>query len=218
MLHLTDASPAIRQNLATGRLSERVTGRALPASSATLSWRAGAGPLRPLKAVFSQRAEGYFTFSLLPDRDMPDVAEEDEVTLQASFSIGAAAPLVAEATVQGSVLAIEDRTRTVAGKSVTVRVVAGAPLDLSAAIDPTAIALQGMVIRAHDPAEPIAGVTVAAGPQSTITGSDGRFFLPALPREQEIVLELTEGVTTTELPFRIDYSRPVNSATLSLPD
>jgi len=57
--------------------------------------RVGA-PLRPLKAVFSQRAEGYFTFSLLPDRDMPDVAEEDEVTLQASFSIGAAAPLVAE--------------------------------------------------------------------------------------------------------------------------
>ena len=217
MLHLADTRPAVRQNLATGRVSERITGRGLAAASATLSLRAGTGPLLPIAARFLPRAEGYFAFSILPGRDMPDLSAAPSVTVRAEFRFGARDPVVAERTVAGSLLALEDRTRRIAGQDVTLRTVAGAPIDLSVAADPAPVALQGIVLRDHDPAQPVAGARVAAGPEHRFTDAQGRFFLPVLPLLAELVLDLTLDATTTSHRFRIDYARPVNSATLSLP-
>jgi hypothetical protein len=218
MLHLADARPPVRQNLATGRVSERITGRGLTARSATLSLQADAGPVLPLAARFMTRAEGYFAFNILPDADMPDVSGAADVTLRAEFQFASGAPIVTEQTVAGNILALADSPRTIAGQNVTVRIVIGAPIDLSVDTDPTPVALQGIVLRAHDPAQPATGVEVAAGLANAITDAQGRFFLPTLPLVAEADLTITDNGTTTHHPFRVDYERPVNNAVLSLPD
>jgi hypothetical protein len=217
MLHLADTRPSIRQNVATGRVSERITGRGLAADSAVLSAQPDGGAILPLTARFLTRSEGYFAFSILPERDMPDFSAATNVKLRAEFHFRARGPIVMERTVAGSALALVDTIRKVAGQDVTLRTVTGAPIDLTADADPEAVALQGIVLRAHDPAEPIAGIGVEAGPGQTVTDAQGRFFLPILPLQAEVVLKLTENATTTNHPFRVDYAQPVNSATLSLP-
>ena len=217
MLHLADRRLAPRQIIARGRVAERITGRGLPDLTGTLSFRAGAAPLRPLPVRFLPRREGFFAFSLIPERDMPNLAAAASVVLRAEYRSAGSAPILAERTVAGSALAFAEVPRSVAGQTLSVRVVAGAPFDLSAEIDPVPVALAGIVLRDHDVAEPIAGVTVAAGAASTVTDAAGRFFLPVLPLAAEVSLTLTEGTTVTAVPFRIDYARPVNRATLSLP-
>jgi hypothetical protein len=218
MLHLADTRPVVRQNLVTGRVSERITGRGLAVDSATLTAKVGAAPRLPLAARFLRRAEGYFAFSILPDREMPDFSAAPNVTLRAEFRLGSGAPVFSEHTVAGSALALVETTRKVAGQDVKLRTIKDAPVDLSVEIDPLPVALQGIVLREHDPAEPIAGIGVEAGPAQTVTDAQGRFFLSPLPLLAAVTLKLTEKGTTTNHPFRVDYSNPVNSATLSLPD
>lgn len=217
MLHLADIRLPVRQNLAVGRVSERITERGLAVLSATLSLQAGAGPVVPLAARFLTRPEGYFAFNILPERDMPDVSGAADVVLRAEFQIAEGTPVIAERTVAGSALALTDSPRTVAGQNVTVRSVAGAPVDLSVAADPAPVALQGIVLRGNDPAQPVAGAGVAAGPAQSVTDAQGRFFLPALPLAAQVELAVTDNATTTTHAFRIDYERPVNSVVLSLP-
>lgn len=217
MLVLADARLPVRQTIAAGRAAERITERGLTALSATLSFRAGTDPLRPLPARFHLRAEGYFAFGLIPERDMPDLSAASSVTLRAEFERHGTAPVAVEATVPGAALALEEVERTVAGRTVTVERIAGAPFDLSLMVDPAPVALAGIVLRDHDPAAPAAGVTVTAGPAAVLTDAGGRFFLPALPLVAEVELELTDGTETTTQPFHIDYETPVNRVSLSLP-
>lgn len=216
MLHLADTRPPVRQNLATGRISERITGRGLAVLSARLSVQAEAGPALPLAARFLARPEGYFAFNILPERDLPDFSDAADVTLRAEFQIALRAPIVTERTVAGSALVLTDGPRKIAGQTVTVRTVVGAPIDLSVAADPIAVALQGIVLRANDPALPVQGARVAAGPVDDLTDAHGRFFLPALPLAAVVDLTVTDHGTTTSHPLRIDYERPLNSAVLSL--
>src|SRR5215208_2652590 len=193
MLHLADTRPPIRQNLAAGRVSERITNRGLAVVSATLTLQADAGPVLPIAARFLARAEGYFAFSILPDRDIPNLSGATDVTLRASFDVASGSPLSVERTVAGSALAIQEMTRDIAGQTVTLRTVADAPIDLSVSTDPTPVALQGIVLRAHDPAQPAEGVGVAAGAASTTSDAQGRFFVPALPLAAQVNLVVTDN-------------------------
>jgi hypothetical protein len=188
------------------------------ARSGRLTLQAGAGPILPLASRFAMRPEGFFAFSILPDRDMPDVAAAAAVTLRAEFGFTSRAPIVSERTVAGSTLALGDTEHTVAGQTVTLRTILNAPVDLSIESDPAPVALQGIVLRAHDPAQPVPDVLVAVGSVNTVTDAQGRFFLTQLPLLAEAVVEVTDGGTTTEHALHIDYERPVNSVTLSLPD
>lgn len=217
MLHLADSRLAPRQVIAMGRVSERVTGRGLGGLQGALTFRTDGGTARALPARFEARGEGYCAFSVIPGRDMPDLSGATTVTLRAEYRRGGAAPVVVERTVPGSALAVQAQPRTVAGQPVEVLVMPGAPFDLSAEVDPAPVALSGIVIRDHDPSEPVANVSVAAGPASAVTDAGGRFLISPLPLVAEVVLDLTEGATTTQHPYRIDYARPVNTATLSLP-
>jgi hypothetical protein len=217
MLHLTANMVGLRQILATGRLSERVTGRSLAANSATLSAKQGAGPVLGIAARFAARGEGYFAFNVIPMRDVPALSGGGAVTLRAEFKVDGRPVLVTEATVSLADLALEDASRTIDGQTVVLKRVKGAPFDLSAQIDPPAAALQGIVLHANDPAQPVAGVTVEAGPASTVTDNDGRFFLTPLPLQAVVTLKLTKNASTASESFQIDYDRPVNIVTLSLP-
>jgi hypothetical protein len=217
MLHLTASMVGLRQTLAAGRLSERVTGRSLVATSATLSAKGAAGPLLPIAARFATLGEGWFAFNVVPTRDMPAPPGAGAVTLHASFQVDGHPPLVAEATVPVADLALEDASRTIDGQVIVLKRVKGAPFDLSAAIDPAPVALQGIVLHANDPAQPVAGVTVEAGPATTVTDTSGRFFLGTLPLQAVVMLRLTKNASSASQTFQIDYDRPVNTVTLSLP-
>jgi hypothetical protein len=90
MLHLTANMVGLRQTLATGRLSERVTGRSLAATSATLSAKQGAGPMLPIGARFVARGEGYFAFNVVPARDVPTLSGGGAVTRMRNSRLTAA--------------------------------------------------------------------------------------------------------------------------------
>jgi hypothetical protein len=221
MLVLADDLLPVRQTIASGRAAERITGRALTALSATLSFRVGTGLFRPLPARFHSRAEGYFAFGLIPARDLPDPSAAPSFTLRAELELelerAGAAPAAVEATVPGAALALEEVEQDLGGRTVRIERIAGAPFDLSLSVDPSPVALAGIVLRDHDPATPAAGVTVTAGSTSAVTDSGGRFFLSALPLLAEVALDLTDGPTTTTQPFHIDYETPINRVSLSLP-
>lgn len=217
MLVLADARLPVRQTIAAGRIAERITGRGLAVRSASLSFRTGAGPYRPVPARFHARAEGHFAFGLTPGRDLADQSAVPLVTLRAEFRLDGAAPVTVETTVPGPDLALEEAERQVGGRTVRVQRFAGAPIDLSLTVDPAPVALAGIVLRGHDPAAPATSVTVTAGAASTVTDDGGRFFLPALPLLAAVDLELVDGPTTSLHPYRIDFEKPVNRVTLSLP-
>ena len=205
------------QTIAVGRAAERITERGLTGLFATLAYRAGNGPMRRLRTRFHLRSEGYFAFELVPERDMPTLAAEPHVTLRADFERVGAASVAVERIVDGPDLTLDEVERNVGGRTIKVQRIAGAPFDLSLTVDPAAVALAGMVLRDHDPAAPIEGVRVTAGPASAVTDSAGRFLLPALPLLAEVELEIEVGHTLTPHVYRIDYETPVNRVTLSLP-
>lgn len=216
-MHAADQQLAVRQVLAAGRLAERITDRGIADVSGTLSFRVGvAAPWRPLAVQFAARAEGFFAFSLHPEREFPNLSAFASVTLRAEFARVAVSIASVERTVLGSALTLETRTSTIADQTFRGVGIRGAPFDLSVEVDPAPVALAGIVLRNHDPAQAIAGVQVAAGVSRTVTDSTGRFFLPALPLAARISLELTEGAMTTPFPLHVDYARPVNHVTVSL--
>ena len=217
MLHVADQRPAFLQTLATGRISERITRRGLRPTDAILELGAEAGPLRPVPARFGARIGGYFAFCIQPDRDLPDLSAVPQAMLRATFHLAARPPVVSERLIAGDSLSLVDQVRTIAGQDMLVRALATAAIDLLVEIDPTPVALQGVVLRRHDPLQPAAGVEVAAGPAQGLTDSGGWFFLPALPLLEAFDLVVTENGVATSFPFRPDYARPVNRATLSLP-
>jgi hypothetical protein len=217
MLHFADQRLAPRQIIAAGRVAERITGRGLPDLSGTLLFRSNTPEWRSLPASFSARAEGFVAFSLIPGRDMPDLSAFAAVTLRAEYQRARLAPVVAERTITGAELALQEVPRRLGGRTLSALVISGAPFDLSAEVDPLPVALAGVVLRDHDPAEPVAGVEVSAGGAKVLSDAGGRFFLPALPLVALLSLKITEDGEDTIFPFHIDYAKPVNSVTLSLP-
>ena len=217
MLHLTSGHVGLRQTIATGRISEHVTGRHLAASSATMSIRQGAGPIMSIPARVAVRGAGYFAFNVMPSRDMPRLSGGGDVTLRAEFQFDNRLALISEATIPAADIALENAPRTIAGQVVVLRRVKGAPFDLSIQVEPTPVALQGIVLHGNDPAQPVAGVSVEAGPVSAITDAGGRFFLAPLPLQAVVSLQLIKNGTATNQIFQVDYDRPVNTATFSLP-
>lgn len=225
MLHVAENSIALRQNLATGRVSERVTDLPLEVLAGKL-WAEPDGGLRiPIAAQFQQRAGGYFSFSLSPDRDMPDLSGAPQVKLRAEFTVRGHPMLVRERSEAGAQLSIDASTRLVAGRQVDVSIVRGAPFDLSVSVDPQPVGLAGIVIDHDDPEKSLGGVTVTAravtgppGPAlSTVAGTDGRFFFAALPLVLVVELEVSKDGITVRRKVPVDYGRPVNTATLSWP-
>lgn len=94
---------------------------------------------------------------------------------------------------------------------------AGEALDFSAALDPPAVALRGVVIHDHDPAQPVGAATVTVSPAPAVTADGaGRFFISALPLTRLVQITVSDGANEQTHQWPVDFGHPVNSATLSL--
>ena len=216
MLHIAAGRLAPQQVIASGRAAERITGRGLPVLTGALSYRVDGGASLALPARFAVRAEGFFAFSLQPERDMPKLASAASVVIRASLRGRGSLEVVSERTVLGSAMALVEQSRTLAGQTLKQLMIVGAPFDVSMEVDPAPVALAGVVLRDHDPSEPVGGVSVSAGATTVVTDDSGRFFIASLPLHAVASLTLTEGGTPTVVSLPIDYERPVNRATFSL--
>jgi hypothetical protein len=224
MIRFADPRLSPAQALLCGRVFDSVSGRGLTGFTATLGYEHPAGdglPATdgPLRVRLGHRSDGWFVFTLPDARRMPDVPGTVQVTLTARVAVPGRAPAEASHTVAGTRLAVVLRTVDVGGHTLEVPGIPDAPWSVSVPIAPRPVAVDGIVLRGHDPGDPIPGVTVtAAGTSPVTTDAAGRFFIAALPVLAAVPLTLREpdGTTWTET-FRPDFDRPVNVLTLSLP-
>lgn len=219
MLLLAETRLAIRQAFGTGQLTEMITGRAYDNFGITMAYSHAGGSGR-LPLTLQKKPGGFFALQFPPERAIPDFSGQTDVTLTATITIQGKAPFDVVQTVSTTDLALTETASSVGGTPVTYRRISGAPFDFSAQVAPPAVALQGIVVRDHDPANPISNVTITttpAAPGGAVTSdADGIFFIPALPVAEAITLDLDEDGTPVSVPFRPDYARPVNTLTLSL--
>jgi hypothetical protein len=216
-LRFPSARLGLRQSLAAGRLFEQFTERGFPDFSARLAYAhpAGAGVFG---TILVKQPAGYFALQLSPEREMPDLAAAGTVDLTLTLEIPGRAPIALPLATTGAALAVVEETRTIAGQSVTVRRVAGAPFPFQAALPPPPVLLDGLALLDGDPETPGAGIDVTAlGAPTVVTDAEGRFRIPALPLAAMVTLRFDDGATQTEIPFRPDYSRAAMTATFPLP-
>jgi len=220
MLHLNTNDVTAHQNLGTGRLSQALTGQSLRASAAVLSARADGGDFRPLRTTFAMRREGWFAFHLEPARDLPDYSAATQVTLRGEFTLpGQTTAVIGEWSFPASALALVDQDCSVGGQTVTLHVIAGAPLNLSLQLDPAPVALHGLVLIDGDPAQPAANIPLQIDSLTTATDDTGRFRFASLPLQQSLTLRIRPGSADERTQdFRPDYSQPVNQITFPLYD
>lgn len=218
MILLADPTVPLRQVLVRGRIADQVTGRGLRPSAVLLSFRhaAGAGVL---PGALTLAADGWYALHLVPAAQMPDLSAAGTVTFTARITVTGREPVEVSRDVAGGDLAVVDVPVEIDGADRVVARVTGAPLELSAVLAPPPVALDGIVLRDHDPERPAAGVTVrveGAGADET-TDAGGRFFLSPLPVAASVLLHLTDGAATSTARVHVDHSRPVCAVTLSVP-
>ncbi|GAA1865281.1 hypothetical protein GCM10009715_10560 [Paeniglutamicibacter psychrophenolicus] len=217
MIRLAETLVAARQALGTGRVADAVTGTALEHYSIELGYRIGPESGR-FPALLGRRPNGWFVLQLRA-ADLPaDLETATEVEITARITAPGREPADVVHTVPGSHFAITVLDPA-APSGMRVAAFAGPVLDFTVRLNPPAAALRGTVLFENDPRHPAAGATVRAAPlPGATTDAAGRFYIPALPLLRSVELLLEHGTTHATRSVQVDYTRPVNIATLSLPD
>lgn len=223
---LADPTAPLRQVLAHGVARDAVTDAPLAVAEVTLAWRAGDAadaPSGTLPVTLARRPGGWFALHLVPGAELSDLASTaadagvPDVTLTAHVTVQGRETVEVTRAVPAADLAIETPTVEI-GPLLTVQRVVGAPVDVSTAVPPRAVGLRGVVLRAHDPAEPVPGATVAVdGGPTVTTDADGRFVVDALPLAATVEVTVSDGTATTTASVRPDFGRPFQLLTVSLP-
>jgi hypothetical protein len=213
---VADGVVGTRQVLARGRVADALSGRGLPRPEVTLRFRHSGGS-GVLPTTLALRADGWFALHVSP-ADVPDLGGSGPITVTARITVAGREPVELERVVDGARFARTTIAVDVLGTTSSAEVLAGPPLDLVVAIPPRPVALQGVVLRDHDPERPAAGVQVRAddGPDVT-TDAAGRFVLAELPVAETVTLTVAENGQESSTPFRPDHSRPINTVTLTRP-
>lgn len=216
-LRFPTSSLALRQSLATGRLYEQFTERGFPDFTARLAY-SHAGGSGTFPATLLKKPAGYFSLQLSPERDMPDLSAASTVDLTLTLEIPGRVPTDLPRAVTGADLEVVEETRTIGGRSVTLRRIAAAPFTFEAALPPAPVLLDGLVLLDNDPETPAVGIDVTApGGPTVVTDGEGRFRIPALPLQQTVTLRFDDGTTQGDVPFSPDYTRATMSAVFSIP-
>ncbi|MEE8455118.1 MAG: hypothetical protein V3R90_10265 [Limibaculum sp.] len=216
MLILPQDTLAPRQSLVTGRLFEQFTQGAFERYDIALrlSHAAGGGAL---PAQLQRKTGGYFALGIAPARDLPPLPATGDIDITLTISIDGRAPFDRTRTVPAAQLALAGRNVDVQGKALRMMVVVGAPFNFNIQLAPLPVALAGVVIDDNDPSEPVAGAAVTAAPAPSVTTDiGGRFFIPALPVAETVALHIAGGGGAAERSHRPDFSKPVNTITLSV--
>ncbi|WP_108258374.1 hypothetical protein [Mangrovicoccus ximenensis] len=213
---LASARLSARQVLVRGRIGETITGRSFDGVGVELR-AVQDGVTVPLPVSLAMKPGGWYAAHLAPGRVWPVFPAAPGVTLEAEISVPGRAPVVVSQAVDPADLALVAEPRQAGETAVEVERIAGAPFRFDLSLSPLPVALSGTVIRDHDPDDPFPGVSVSApGGLPVVTDAAGQFFIAELPVLETMLLSLDGGSGITEIPFRPDYARRVNSVTLSL--
>jgi len=219
MLILADKQLTAQQSLVRGRLFEQFTQRDFETYDIALSLsRGGAEVAVPTR--LQRKAGGYFALGIAPRRDLPDPATlpgSGDVEITLTVSIAGQEPFKRSQSVSEASLALVVRSVEIQEQALPMTVVLGAPFVFTIQLPPAPVALAGIVIADNDPSEPVDGASVEAAPApSVMTDGSGRFFIPALPVLEAVTILVAGNGSLTEHPYRPDYSKPVNTLTLSV--
>lgn len=218
MIQLADRTVPLRQVLVRGRIADQVTGRGLRPAAVLLAFRQAART-GVLPCALTVAADGWYALHLAPAVQLPVLPSAGTVTLTARITVTGREPVEVSRDVAGADLAVVDVPVEIDGAECVVTRVTRAPFELSAVLAPPPVALDGIVLRDHDPDRPAAGVTVRVEGAGTgvTTDAGGRFFLSPLPAAAGVLLHLTDGAATSTARLHVDRSRPVCAVTLSVP-
>ena len=216
-LTLSPIAPALRQVLIFGRVREAITGRAL--NDGVLSAHYVQGPRNgDLDLTLEIKPGGWFAFQGDPARNVPDFSGGGDVTLSVRIAYADRPPVEATLTRPEAELQISATPVTVDGDILTVQSVSGAPFEINLVVPVRPVALEGVLIRDFDPEVPAVGVTVTTpGVPPVVTDLAGRFFIPALPAAETVVLSFDDGGTLADHSFQPDFADAKNTLSLSLP-
>lgn len=227
---LADFTLGMRQALASGRVSDSISGRGLDAFGAALHYSFG-GKSGVFPTTVTHKTDGWYALQLVPGMHMPELVGAGAVTLTVQITVPGRAPLEISQVVDSSRLAVVRSSLFIKGSTVAVYGLAGAPVEFSVAVPPRPVALSGKVVRNHDVEDPVLGVVVRAhggsivGPldveplpdgPTAVSDAGGRFFLAPLPVAKTVTVTAIEGEKHRRTVIRPDYSTPVNTVTLSL--
>lgn len=216
MLILADSELTAQQSLVTGRLFEQFTERAFEGYDIALRLSRGGAEVT-LPARLQRKPGGYFALGIAPGRDMPELPGSGNVSITLTVSIPGRAPFERSRSVTAAAVALVARSVEVQGQALPMTVVQDAPFGFTIELPPAPVALAGTVIDDNDPSEPVAGAVVSVAPAPSVTtDGGGRFFIPALPVEELLEIQVAGDGAITEHDFRPDYSKPVNTVTLSV--
>lgn len=216
------SEPLARQAVATGRLTEGITGFAFPVFDAALHYEdpGSAGRWLDYPATFKRGNGGWFAFHLDPQRAAPALDGIAQVNLRMTFAVPGRSPLEVTRSTPGPDLQPTETAVTIAGQPVNVLLLPGAPVDFSTSLDPLPVALAGYVLRDHDPETPAPGATVSitapAAPTTTLTDAAGWFRLEPLPLAAAVTVRATDGARSVEQTVHTDFSTPINQTILSV--
>ncbi|MBE3638361.1 hypothetical protein [Mangrovicoccus algicola] len=213
---LADSALAARQVIVSGRLVEGITGRPLPVQK--LDLLAGQGASRmALEARAIRKPGGWYALHLVPGHRWPGFSDMPDVTLELAVTLPDRPPVVTDLTLPAAALRVESRVLQVGTTPVTVSRVAGAPFRMDLELPPHPVSLALTVIRDHDPGAPVEGVGVTVlGAPAAVTDAAGKALIADMPVLETVVVALQHDGGMTHFPVRPDFTRRLNTVTLSL--
>jgi hypothetical protein len=216
-IRLADTTIETRASLATGRFFEQITQRSFTSFHAALDYSYAGGDGTFVTSL-STKPGGYFTLHLHAIRDLPELSGAGPVTLTLRLEREGRPNVAVTRDIDGADLVLVETLVTLGGHQVRGVSIAAAPFHFSVGVPPDPVRLEGLVLYDHDLEAPAAGVTVSAAPAApVVTGSDGRFTIPALPVVPSLPLTFDDSGTVTDIVVRPAYGWHAMSVTFSVP-
>jgi hypothetical protein len=211
--------PVVREALVTGRVRDALTGVGLGAELA-LAWRVGASAaFRPVPARLARRGDGRFAYHADPAR-LPAIDPAATVALRLTTTVAGREPVEATRTTSGAAWALTPKTAPTSGGAVSWDGLAAPVAAFDVAVVPRAVALEGRVLRDHDPTTPAAGAVLAIvdppEPLTATADAAGFFRLAALPTAALVTLRITHGGDARDVAYRPDYQARINRAVFNV--
>jgi hypothetical protein len=212
-----------QQALITGQVRDGLTGGALLyAPVVTLHYQAAAGePERPYPLAARIYPGGRFVFASAPATTFPRISTR--ATLDLLLRASAARYQTEEVPFSLSAAALTPAgvIREIDGRDLMLLLLEAPLLDQTIALQPQPLHLNGRVVDADSPDEPIANASVTilepvpVGPLQT--GTNGYFTFYDLPVATTIRLQVEQtGFVTLDTVVTLDYRQPVNQMTFAL--
>ncbi len=209
---------AAAQTLLRIKVSDSVSGAALPDAAIETSIKTTVGDYRPSPFALRNMRDGWSVLGV----SHRELTARVRIGVTTRFRFAVTRPGYAAAEEElfiapGDFTAVEEDVN-VGGITLRRARIAGAPFEQRITLDPLPVRLVGQLVQDNDLTDPVAGATItldgdAGGAQTT--DAEGRFRFDALPLVQTVEVTAEKGDDETAVTHIIDFKQPTNQLTLS---